>query len=204
MRKRDLEIINNLEMFRVMSRNDIVDLHFSHLKNAVGNCNQVLKRLVRDKQIEVSTMHQPYVYFPPTNHIKKDSTKIPHFLKLVQVYKDLSKKEKPTTFQIEPKYRKGLAEPDIYTIFRGKPFFIEVQRSHYNQNQINDKLKRYEALKYSDIFNGTLPTIILITPTRYAIDNDELTIIQTQSIQALYGTPQPQSQSHNGIKFRVG
>lgn len=202
MRKRDLEIINHLEMFRVMSRNDIVDLHFSHLKNPIGNCNQVLKRLVRDKQIEVSTMHQPYVYFPPINHIKKDSTKIPHYLKLVQVYKDLKDIQTPSVFQVEPKYKKGLAEPDIYTVFKDTPLFIEVQRSHYNQKQMDDKIKRYEALKYSDFFNGNLPTIIMITPTRYAIDSDEVKVIQTPSIASLSDNS---IQSHtSNIKIRVG
>lgn len=203
MRKRDLEIINHLELFRVMSRDDIIDLHFSHLKNPVGNANAVLKRLVRDKQIEVSTKYSPYLYFP-LNHIKKDSTKIPHFLKLVGVYKDLCKIQKPSTFMIEPKYQKGLAEPDIFCVFKGIPFFIEVQRSVYNQKQMDDKIKKYVQLKYSESFRGKkFPHIIMITNTRYAIDTDEIKVIQTPSIENL-STPNPVKSENKGIKIKIG
>ncbi|MGM2836479.1 replication-relaxation family protein, partial [Bacillus cereus group sp. Bce025] len=33
MRNRDMAILKNLTKFRCMSRDDIVELHFSHLKN---------------------------------------------------------------------------------------------------------------------------------------------------------------------------
>lgn len=79
MNKRDLQIINNLERFRVMGRNDIVDLHFNHLKNPITSANFVLKRLVRDKKIQVNTAFRPYVYFPIHSTIKSNSTKKPTF-----------------------------------------------------------------------------------------------------------------------------
>ncbi|MCD4839753.1 hypothetical protein LRS37_12925 [Neobacillus sedimentimangrovi] len=211
MRKRDLEIIKHLEMFRVMSRDDIVDLHFKHLKNPIGNANTVLKRLVRDGQIEVSTMHSPYLYFPVGNHIKKNSTKIPHYLKLVQVYKDLCEIEPPTEFIIEPQYKKGLAEPDIYCVFKGTPLFIEVQNSIYSSKQMEDKIKRYELLKQSELVKP-FPTIIMITNTRYAIESDQIKVIQTPSIAHLIHKanedsntpPPPQPIKTNGnITFKL-
>lgn len=204
MNKRDLAIINHLEMFRVMSRNDIIDLHFSHLKNPISNANTVLKRLVRDQQIEVSKNHSPYLYFP-LNHIKKDSTKIPHFLKLVDIYKQLSKYSTPEVFQIEPKYNKGLAEPDIYTVFKGTPLFIEVQRNIYSQQVMDNKIKRYEALKYSDLFrNKIFPSIIIVTNTRYVINTDDLDVIQVPSIHHLAGKNNKKNVYNNGIKIKIG
>lgn len=55
MKKRDIAILNDLERFRVLSRNDIIDLHFANLKNPIASCNSVLKRLRRDGYIEVNT-----------------------------------------------------------------------------------------------------------------------------------------------------
>jgi hypothetical protein len=85
MKKRDLAIINDLQQFRCMTRDDIIELHFVGLKNPVTCCNIVLKRLRRDGYIEVSTKQQPYIHFPSPSSIKKDSAKIPHFLKIVNL-----------------------------------------------------------------------------------------------------------------------
>jgi len=189
-------------MFRVMGRDDIVELHFQDLKNPIGNANAVLKRLVRDKHIEVSTQYSPYLYFPILNHIKKDSAKIPHFLKLVQVYKDLCLIEKPSEFIVEPKYQKGLAEPDIYTVFRGTPLFIEVQTTLYSNTQMDDKIKKYELLKESGLIPAPFPHIILITNNRYAINTDELKLTQTTSITQLMNSKPVPNQPSYKIKLR--
>src|SRR5699024_10848265 len=100
MSKRDKQIIADLERFRCMSRDDIIDLYFSHLKNPITNANTVLKRLVRDEQIEVSRSFSPYVYFPYNSIMKKDSTKIPHFLKIVDVYKQIKQHGKHEIFEV--------------------------------------------------------------------------------------------------------
>jgi hypothetical protein len=107
MKKRDLAILNDLQRFRCLTRNDIIELHFSNLKQPVTCCNTVLKRLSRDGYIEVSTKQQPYIYFYAPCPIKKDSTKIPHFLKIVEFYKSLLKYEEPKSFIVEPKFGKG-------------------------------------------------------------------------------------------------
>ena len=109
MKKRDLHIIRDLERFRVMSRDDIAHLYFNHLKDPIKNANTVLKRLVRDGHIQVSEQFRPYVYFPINSTVKKNSTKIPHFLKIVDVYRQLLQYYSPDVFQVEPKYKKGLA-----------------------------------------------------------------------------------------------
>src|SRR5699024_5537429 len=124
--KRDKRIIKDLERFRCMSRDDIIDLYFSHLNNPITGCNTVLKRLVRDNKIQVSQSFRPYVYFPIQSTIKKNSTKIPHFLKIVDVYKQIQKHTTIQKFIVEPKYSKGLAEPDALAVIKDTPLFIEI------------------------------------------------------------------------------
>ncbi|WP_200411363.1 hypothetical protein [Virgibacillus salexigens] len=207
MNKRDLQIIKDLERFRVMSRDDIIELYFSRLKNPVTCANTVLKRLVRDKQIGVSKSFTPYVYFPIQSTIKHNSTKIPHFLQLVEVYKQIRKYTTPKTFQIEPKYKKGLAEPDIFTTIKGAPFFIEVQRNLYSQKVMNEKIKRYEALKISNEFKP-FPFIVMITSTNYEIQEGDLTVFQVGSIQEFMQNiskkKEKVKEESNGIKFKIG
>lgn len=216
MRERDMSILNDLERFRVMSRDDIVDLYFSNLKNPVTNANTVLKRLVRDGQIEVSKSFRPYVYFPAGSSMKKNSTKIPHFLKIVEIYKQITEYAMPRMFVVEPKYKKGLAEPDVFTIFKGSPFFIEIQRNVYSQKVMDKKIQRYEALFHSGELigeswqhaeNKVFPFIIMISDTRYEIDSDVIRVFQTPSIhdfmeQMGRGRKQKPAAS-NGIQVRL-
>ncbi|WP_010094449.1 replication-relaxation family protein [Ornithinibacillus scapharcae] len=190
MMKRDLAIIKDLERFRVMSRNDIADIHFGHLKNPITNANIVLKRLARDGQIEVGTDFRPYVYFPHGSKMKRNSTKIPHYLELVNVYKQLKKYAEPKVFTVEVRYEKGLCEPDIFTIFKGTPFYIELQRNTYSQAVMDKKIKRYESLYYSGTIEKepwqkarkVFPYIIMISDTRYEIKSDVLRVFQVPSI----------------------
>ena len=218
MRQRDKAILNDLQRFRVMSRDDIADIHFAGLNNAIGNCNAVLKRLYRDKLIERTADMLPYLYFPIDGAIKKDSAKLRHFLEIVRVYRDMRKYAEPSAFTVEAKYGKGLAEPDIFAIWRGSPLFIEVQRSQYSDKVMAEKIARYEALRDSNIIAKEpwqpkgrapiFPAILILTPTRYAISSN-LTIMQAPSIadflsQVKIETPQPVKQpSNGGIKIRL-
>lgn len=54
MRNRDKAILNDLKRFRCMSRDDIIDLHFQGLNNAVTCCNTVMKRLRRDGHVDAN------------------------------------------------------------------------------------------------------------------------------------------------------
>lgn len=207
MNKRDLQIISDLNRFRVMSRNDIVDLYFSNLKSPITSANNVLKRLVRDKQIDVSKAFSPYVYFPIQSTMKRNSTKIPHFLKIVDIYKQLQQHTKISSFIVEPKYKKGLAEPDIFTTIRGTLFFIEVQRNLYSQKVMDEKIKRYEALSYSDEFKK-FPFIIMISDTRYEINSDVVTVFQVASIHEFMDNIKQRKtrvkEPVKEIKFKIG
>lgn len=88
---------------------------------------------------------------------------------------------------VEPRYKKGLAEPDVFTKIRNMPLFIEVQRNHYSKKVISDKIKRYEALYYSNEIQGKFPFIVLISDTRYQVNSDILTVFQVTSIHEFMG-----------------
>lgn len=142
MTSRDKAILGDLARFRAMTREQIAMLHFSQVKNSVNECNRVMLRLVRDQFAAVSKERRMYTYFP-IKHIKKDSSKLNHFLSIVDFYCDLQ--DKPKKFDVEVKLGyKGAPEPDAFMIWRNTPFFIEVQRSDYSSKQWQDKLNRYE------------------------------------------------------------
>lgn len=145
MRERDKAIIRDLERFRVMRRDDIAALHFSGVRRPVTECNKVLLRLRRERLIRAHTDTRQYLYFP-LQGIKPTSTKLHHFLSILSVYRELTAAEPPREFMVEPKYGgKGLPEPDAFAIWKGGPWFIEVQRSAYGSKQWAEKLNRYEA-----------------------------------------------------------
>lgn len=193
MKQRDRAIIENLLRFRVMSRDDIVDIHFSNLKQPITNANSVLKRLRRDGLIEACTKNKPYLYFANPAPIKKDSQKIPHFLEIVKSYRQVRKYEEPKIFTVEPKYEKGYMEPDVFMIWKGSPFFVEIQRNVYSEKLMKEKIDRYEAYYFSEEWKNeewqpkerkVFPYLIIISDSRYSIKSDVIRIFQTPNIKA--------------------
>ncbi|HDX9494128.1 MULTISPECIES: replication-relaxation family protein [Bacillus cereus group] len=191
MRNRDKAILNNLKRFRCMSRDDIIDLHFQGLKNAITCCNTVMKRLRRDGHVDANISQQPYIYFPQSSTLRKTSQKIPHFLGILDVYKQLIYYEKPKLFKVEPKYGKEFMEPDAFTIWRRSPFFIEVQKSVYSKKVMQDKINRYELYFHSQEWHNEswqpkeskyFPSILIITEKYYNISSFSLRIFQASSI----------------------
>jgi hypothetical protein len=194
MKKRDIAILNDLERFRVLSRNDIIDLHFANLKNPIASCNSVLKRLRRDGYIEVNTDHRPYLYFSAPVQIKRDSAKIPHFLKIVKLYISLRKYENPRVFNVEPKYGKGYMEPDVFMIWKRTPFFVEIQRTVFTDKVMSEKIKRYENYYFSNDWQSeywqpesrrVFPLVLVLTDTRYKINSSYVRFIQITKIDEL-------------------
>lgn len=212
MKKRDLAILSDLQRFRCLTRDNIIDLHFSHLKQPVTSCNTVLKRLRRDGYIEVNTNYQQYLYFYSPSPIKKDSTKIPHFLKIVEFYISLLKYEKPKSFIVEPKFGKGYMEPDAFMRWRRGPFFVEIQRSVYSDKMIKEKIKRYEDYYFSEEWQQeawqpqdkkVFPTVLVLTDTRYNLNSSYIKFIQVTCIDELMNIIQPKIKMSGGIKINV-
>ncbi|MGG0248033.1 hypothetical protein ABEY24_06535 [Peribacillus frigoritolerans] len=172
---RDKQIIKALDKFRVMDRDSVSELFFAGLKNPKYAANNVLLRLLRDGEIQRSTAFIPYCYFGPSIQMKAQSQKIPHFLAILNVYKEMLKLGELESFLVEPKYGKkkdGCCEPDIYAHFRRTPFFIEVQKTIYSVKQMQEKLDRYVLLYESGIIDKPFPHVLILSDQRYAIDGD--------------------------------
>lgn len=154
MNTRDKAIVEDIQRFRVLSRDLIADLHFNNVKNKITAANYVLKRLRRDGYIACSTERRQYLYFPADKSIKKDSSKLGHFLQIAEFYTELCKVEKPRTFIVEPRYSKGMPEPDVFMIWKGAPWHVEIQRTAYSEKQMKEKIQRYDHYHLSNEWQG--------------------------------------------------
>lgn len=194
-----------------MDRDSIAELFFNSMKHPKSAANNVLLRLYRDGKIQRSNLFVPYVYFGEEVEMKKNSAKIPHFLAILNVYKEIcsiAKKQNKIleAFQVEPKYlKKGCAEPDIFCRFNETNFFIEVQRTVYSEKQMQEKMDRYVELYNSGIMNNPFPRIVILTDTNYALDDYPLRIFQAETfaayIESFKPDPQPVKEVKTGIKF---
>jgi hypothetical protein len=192
--QRDKAIINDLNKFRVIDRNSIAEIHFKKLKNPIKAANDVLLRLLREGKIQRTKETVPYCYIGPDVKVKKDSAKIGHFLSIVEVYKEIIRRYGAVEiFDVEPKYLpKGGVEPDIFTIFKGTPMFIEVQNSVITEKQMNQKIERYNELFQSGIIleetwqpndKKVFPFILILSSTRYPIEKGlPFRVLQAESI----------------------
>jgi hypothetical protein len=207
--ERDKAIIKDLNRFRVMDRDSIAELHFAGLKNPKYAANNVLLRLLRDGQIQRSTAFTPFVYFGPDVSMKQNSAKIGHFLAILNVYKEMRKLGKLESFWVEPKYgKKGGAEPDIYCMFRGTGFFIEVQRTIYSDKLMDEKMERYVDLYNGGIVAKPFPHVLILSDQRYAIDGEyPFKVFQAQSftdfVNSLKGVEEKPKQE-SGVKIKIG
>lgn len=194
MRKRDREILSDLERFRALTRDQIIEIHFGGLRNPVANANAVMLRLYRQGYVDRTADYKQYIYFPTDGTLRKDSAKLRHFLAIADVYIEMRKLGGLRRFDVEPKYGKGLAEPDAFAIWRGSPFFIEVQRSIYSDKQISDKVTRYGALARSGVIykepwqpkgRAVMPAVIVLTDKRYAIESASVRFVQVRELSEL-------------------
>lgn len=198
---RDKAIIADVNRFRVMDRDSIAELHFADKKRPINSANNVLKRLVSDGYLRRSTAWgTPYLYLSAESSIKANSAKIPHYLEILNAYKDI----KPATFTVEPKYAKGMAEPDAFFIWRKTPFFLECQRSFYSQKQIDAKFKRYKALYDSGLVfaeswqpanRKVFPYILVLSEVRWLVNGEfPFKVVQAQSFRQFAESVRPRVQ----------
>ncbi|KNH17399.1 hypothetical protein ACS78_23910 [Priestia megaterium] len=195
--QRDKDIIGFINQFRAVDRNSLVELFFKQLKSPINACNSVMVRLYRVGLIERTQQYSPTVYLPVDAKIKKNSQKILHFLSILDVYKQMSTYGMPKQVIVEdkPTGRKGGIEPDLFCIFKGSPFWIEIQRNQYSEQKMQDKIHLYEEFFFSDEWKALqwqpedraaiFPSVILITPIQYAVSSDYFRLIQVASIHEL-------------------
>lgn len=154
-------------------------------------------RLYRLGVIERTQQYSPTVYLPVDAKIKKNSQKILHFLSILDIYKQMCTYSTPKQVIVEdkPTGRKGGIEPDLFCIFKGSPFWIEMQSNQYSEQKMQAKINLYEEFFFSNEWqvlhwqpedrSAIFPSIILITPVRYAMSSDHIRIIQVASIHEL-------------------
>ncbi|MEH7264155.1 hypothetical protein V7132_15025, partial [Priestia megaterium] len=179
--QRDKDIIGFINQFRAVDRDSLVELFFKQLKSPINACNSVMIRLYRLGLIERTQQYSPTVYLPVDAKIKKNSQKILHFLSILDVYKQMCTYSTPKQVIVEdkPTGRKGGIEPDLFCIFKGSPFWIEIQRNQYSEQKMQAKINLYEEFFFSDEWKSLhwqpgerasiFPSVILITPLRYAV-----------------------------------
>ncbi|MGG0459750.1 hypothetical protein [Priestia aryabhattai] len=195
--QRDKDIIGFINQFRAVNRDSLVELFFKQLKSPVNACNSVMVRLYRLGLIERTQQYSPTVYLPVDAKIKKNSQKILHFLSILDVYKQMCTYSVPNNVIVEdkPTGRKGGIEPDLFCIFKGSPFWIEIQRNQYSEQKMQAKINLYEEFFFSDEWKSLhwqpeerspiFPSVIFITPVRYAVPSEHIRIIQVASIHEL-------------------
>lgn len=187
MNQRDTDIIIGLKKFRLLDRDQLIQLYFSDLNQSQVTCNRVMKRLCDRSLVEVDRTQRPYTYFPSPRTIKKDSTKIPHFKAITNFYIDICKYSIPTTFEVEYKVGdKGSIEPDIFMVWRGTPFFVEIQREQYPVNRMEAKFKRYKDYYNCHLWKEEMkyfPFIWMITQRAYRIKFDPLKVYQSKNVE---------------------
>ncbi|MED4213549.1 hypothetical protein P4662_30570, partial [Priestia megaterium] len=223
--QRDKDIIGFINQFRAVDRDSLVELFFKQLKSPVNACNSVMVRLYRLGLIERTQQYSPTVYLPVDAKIKKNSQKILHFLSILEIYKQMCMYSTPKHVIVEdkPTGRKGGIEPDLFCIFKGSPFWIEIQRNQYSEQKMQAKINLYEEFFFSDEWQAShwqpedrpalFPSIILITPVRYAVNSEHIRIIQVASIHKLMEKyknsakqerqVRPRLSSSNGIKINL-
>lgn len=195
--RRDKDIIGFINQFRAVDRDSLVELFFKQLKSPINACNSVMVRLYRLGLIERTQQYSPTVYLPVDAKIKKNSQKILHFLSILDVYKQMCTYSVPKHVIVEdkPTGKKGGIEPDFFCVFKGSPFWIEIQRNQYSEQKIQAKITLYEEFFFSDEWKALhwqpedraaiYPSVILITPIRYAVSSEHIRIIQVTSINEL-------------------
>jgi len=194
MKKRDRAIIETLELFRAMSRDQIAELFYGNLKSPTTNANFALKRLRDRGYIEANTERQPYVYFPKPARIKQDGQKVDHFLKIADFYLQLKRAGGAIKFiHVEPQYIDGKIRPDICVMWQGSVFFVEIQNSHYTHKVMAEKFRRYQAFYDSGEWRGLpfqtksapFPFVWVVADHKYKIDVKGFRVFQSKDVADL-------------------
>jgi hypothetical protein len=192
MNKRDRAILESLKQFRVLDRDQLISLHFGDVKDSVSSCNKVLKRLQRDGHLTCDQSRRPYLYFPNPMTIKKNSGKIPHFQSIADFVIEAKQLGRIREFEVEVKLgEKGTVEPDLFMLWEGTPFFVEIQRNHFSPKQMKAKMERYGAYHYSNDWKELwfqrpekkfFPYVLIITDQVYNIEKQSFGVFQAKSM----------------------
>lgn len=205
MNKRDKAILESLNQFRVLDRDQLIQIHFGDVKDSVSSCNKVLKRLQRDGHVLCDPTRRPYLYFPNPSTLKKDSGKLSHFKAIADFYIEASEIGKVREFEVEIKLgEKGTVEPDMFMVWNQTPFFVEVENSVHTNKQMNKKMERYVDYFYSDKWKELswqlkekkfFPYVVIVADQTHKLNPVPFKLFQVKSMKEFHDLHFPKKKS---------
>ncbi len=192
--QRDKDILESLRQFRVLNRDQIIELHFKGLKQDVTTCNRVMRRLQLLGEVDVDRNVRPYVYFPNPTTVSKNSSKLKHFRAIADVVIEAKALGEVRELEVEPKLgNKGTVEPDLFMIWNNTPFFVEVQTANVQKsNYMTKKLERYEnyflsnhwkTLHWQRPSKSVFPYVLIISQHSYQLKDTPFHVLQVKSLK---------------------
>lgn len=221
MRKRDLAILESLEKFKCLTRDQLAALHFTDNANPAVTANRVLKRLRMHQYITANTdrSFQQYIYFPNPPTIKIDSQKIDHYLMIAQGFIDMDHYAKVSDYKIEPKIDGADFISDATCSWLDNSWFLEFQNSLYTTKQLYSKIDKYVDY-YEKGFWGKERLLIIgkvnlkLDATAYpfkirqvqSIKELEASIVEYKRMQLkkVHVSPANLPTAQGGIKIKIG
>jgi hypothetical protein len=201
MKSRDLEIINSLELYKCLTRDQIAALHFSTKARPHINANQVLRRLRDRGYILANTdkSFQQYTYFNNPSPIKMDSQKIDHHLLINQTVIDMLKHAPIQEFKLETKLDDTDLIPDIQVKgWLNNNWFIECENTLHGTKQLYSKINKYKEYYENGYWNNERVLIIGKINMKLETDDYSFKIMQIKCIDDLKDT----IQRYKELKFK--
>jgi hypothetical protein len=168
--KRDRAILEYLEKFRVLSRDQIAALVCPEVANPKKTANRICKRLARDGYLTIvpQPREKQYLYMPKPPIIKGN---IDHFLEIAQLYIALGM---PEHFDVEPRFNDY--EPDVYTTVDHQKVCIEVQRSRISDRKMQSKVDEFMMSYYMKQHEANI--LWIYSSNRYDVKASDAFIIK--------------------------
>lgn len=123
-----------------MSRDHIAQLHCLDVARPEATASRICKRLSRDGYIITipQPKDRPYLYKAKGTSIRENTSRLEHYLAIVDAYIDLGC---PNVFEVEPAWPSY--RPDAYAQVDGQYVCIEVQTSKVTNKRIQNKINRF-------------------------------------------------------------
>jgi hypothetical protein len=220
MNERQKAIVKAVEQFRALSRVHIERMFFQGTKNSKNNANATLNKLVSRGYLTANKNFQPYVYHAADSKLKKQGQKISQYLDIANTFLSMQQYGAIKCFEIEPRFNMGEVQvrPDLYCHWKGNLWAVECQNSRFTEKQMEEKVKRYEALFLSGSYTTlsfqqedkkVMPLILIVGEgVPYRIYSQHIRIIQAKSIDEFMEqfTPKRKAvqQDQGGIKIKIG
>lgn len=223
MNERQKAIVRTVGQFRALSRLHIERMFFYDTKNSKNNANATLNKLVSRGYLTANKNFQPYVYHVADSKLKRQGQKISQYLNIADTFLSMQSYGVIKYFDVEPRFKNGEIEvrPDIYCRWKGNLWAVECQNSLFDEKQIDEKVKRYEALflsggyeylPYQQGNKKVMPIVFIIGEgVPYTLQSKHIRIIQAKNIdefmQQFKFQERPQlirTEESGGIKIKIG